>query len=143
MPAASISAPGPFSWTGATFDSFSESGVSRDQRLRFSGSNADLFGTELAIKIGVPLRSDERSSSSSLRLGWIANWGQDNGNQTVRYIESGDSLYGMSTENANGLLVEAGLDFLQLHRHLRRRVRAWRPGVLGTISAQAGAPGAA
>lgn len=102
-----------FSWTGATFDSFTESGVSRDQRLRFSGSNADLFGTELAIKIGVPLRSDERSLFfPSLRLGWIANWGQDNGNQTVRYIESGDSYsYGMSTENANGLLVEAGLDY--------------------------------
>jgi outer membrane autotransporter protein len=102
-----------FSWTGATFDSFSESGVSSDQRLRFSGSNADLFGTELAIKIGVPLRSDERSLFfPSLRLGWIANWGQGNGNQTVRFIESGESYsYGMSTENANGLLVEAGLDY--------------------------------
>ena len=80
---------------------------------RFSGSNADLFGTELAIKIGVPLRSDERSLFfPSLRLGWIANWGQGNGNQTVRFIESGESYsYGMSTENANGLLVEAGLDY--------------------------------
>ena len=101
------------SWTGATFDSFNESGVSRDQRLRFSGSNADLFSTELAIKIGMPLRSNERSLFfPSLRLGWIANWGQNNSNQTVRYIESGDSYsYGMSTENANGLLVEAGLDY--------------------------------
>ena len=102
-----------FSWAGAEFDSFSESGVSGDQRLRFSGSNADLFGTELAIKIGVPLRSDERSLfSPSLRLGWIAYWGQDNGKQTVRFIESGDSFsYDMSTESANGLLVEAGLDY--------------------------------
>ena len=102
-----------FSWAGATFDSFSESGVTSDQRLRFSGSNTDLFGTELAIKIGVPLRSDERSLFfPSLRLGWIANWGQDNGNQTVRFIESGDSYsYDMSTESANGLLVEAGLDY--------------------------------
>ena len=102
-----------FSWTGATMNSFSESGVSRDEQLRFSGSNADLFGTELAIKIGVPLRSDERSLFfPSLRLGWIANWGQGNGNQTVRFIESGESYsYGMSTENANGLLVEAGLDY--------------------------------
>ena len=102
-----------FSWTGTTMNSFSESGVSRDEQLRFSGSNADLFGTELAIKIGVPLRSDERSMFfPSLRLGWIANWGQCNGNQTVRFIESGESYsYGMSTENANGLLVEAGLGY--------------------------------
>ena len=102
-----------FSWSSATFDSFSESGVSRDERLRFSGSNADLFGSELAIKIGVPLRSDERSLFlPSLRLGWIANWGQDNGNQTVRFIESGDSFsYDMSTESTNGLLVEAGLEY--------------------------------
>ena len=102
-----------FSWTGASFDSFSESGVPRDQRLRFSGSNADLFGSELALKIGVPLRSGERSLFfPSLRLGWIANWGQDNGNQTVRFIESGDRYaYGMGTETSNGLLVEAGLDY--------------------------------
>ena len=61
----------------------------------------------------MPLRSDERSLFfPSLRLGWIANWGQDNGNQTVRFIESGDSFsYDMSTESANGLLVEAGLDY--------------------------------
>ncbi len=58
------------------------------------------------------LPSSSGGTGAQSSLGWIANWGQDNGNQTVRYIESGNSYsYGMSTENANGLLVEAGLDY--------------------------------
>ena len=100
-------------WMGANFDSFRESGASQDQQLRYSSSSADSIGSELALKIGLPIRSNERSLFlPSLRLGWIANWGQNNSTQTVRYVDNGEKYsYRVDTGDANGLLLEAGLDY--------------------------------
>ena len=97
----------------ANFDSFRESGASQDQQLRYSSSSADSIGSELALKIGLPIRSNERSLFlPSLRLGWIANWGQNNSTQTVRYVDNGEKYsYSVDKGDANGLLVEAGLDY--------------------------------
>ena len=100
-------------WVGASLDSFRESGVSRDQQLRYGSSNVDALNSELALKIGVPIRKDERSLLlPSLRLGWIANWGQNNGSQSVRYVDGGPSYsFDLDSSDANGFLVEAGLDY--------------------------------
>ena len=100
------------SWMGVALDRFSEGNNDRDQRLTYSSRNADFLGTQLALKLATPIRSGERSLwMPSLRLGWIANWGQGNDPQVVRASTGGSSYsYATGTDDGNGLLVEAGLD---------------------------------
>ena len=100
------------SWMGVELDRFSEGNNNRDQRLTYNSRHADFLGTQLALKVATPIRSGERSLwMPSLRVGWIANWGQGNDSQVVRYSTGGLSMsYATGSDDANGVLVEAGLD---------------------------------
>ena len=100
-------------WTSAILSSFTENGVDRSQRLHYKSRNLDWFDTELALKLAAPLRQSERSLlMPSLRLGWVANWGQSQPSQQVNVVNNDKTYsYGGGDGNSNGLLVEAGLDY--------------------------------
>ena len=101
------------SYTNTSLGSFSEHGADRDERLRFHGMEADGVDTELSMKFSHPIRDGERSLfMPSLRIGWVADWGQNGDRQRVTFLESGDKYsYGINGSSDHGALVEVGIDY--------------------------------
>ena len=75
--------------------------------------DADGVDTELSMKFSHPIRDGERSLFlPSLRIGWVADWGQSGDRQRVTFLESGDNYsYGINGSSDHGALVEVGIDY--------------------------------
>ena len=101
------------SYTKSNLDSFSEGGVKRSKRLRYHDLQIDSVDTELAFKFTRPIRDGQRSLfMPSLRVGWVADWGQNGDSQKVSYIDSGDSYRtSINGDVDHGALIELGLDY--------------------------------
>ena len=74
---------------------------------------ADGVDTEFLMKFSHPIRDGERSLFlPSLRIGWVADWGQSGNRQRVTFLESGDNYsYGINRSSDHGALVEVGIDY--------------------------------
>ena len=101
------------SYTNSNLDRFSEGGIPREQRLRYDAMGVDNVDTELTFKVAYPIRDGQRSLfMPSLRLGWVADWGNSGDGQTVTFLDSGESFRAPLNSDANhGALVEVGLDY--------------------------------
>ena len=102
------------SYTNTSLDRFSEhDGVSRGERLRYHEMEIDSVDTELSFKFTRPIRDGQRSLfMPSLRVGWVADWGQSGDSQKVSFLESGDSSRtSLNGDADHGALIELGLDY--------------------------------
>ena len=101
------------SYTNTSLGSFSERGAHRDERLRFQGMEADGVDTELSMRFSHPIREGERTLFlPTLRIGWVADWGQNGDRQRVTFLESGDRYsYGINGSSDHGALVELSIDY--------------------------------
>jgi len=101
------------SYTNTSLDKFSENNADRDNRLRYEAMEVDQFGSELSLKFTRPFRKSDRSLlTPSVRVGWVADWGQTGDSQKVILIESGEKeSWGLNSETTHGALLELGVEY--------------------------------
>ena len=102
-----------FSYTNTSLDRFSESSGNRSDRLRYSEMELDRFDTELSMKFTHPIRDGQASLfMPSLRLGWVADWGQSGDKQKVSFINADrNNNWSLNDDSNHGALIELGLDY--------------------------------
>ncbi len=99
-------------WTQNQESGFSENGA--DQlNLRYGSRTTNFLQTELGMKFALPIKSGERAEwVPNLRVAWLGDWDQNNGDQTIGYRFTDKDVDVPSYEEDNiGVLIEAGLDY--------------------------------
>ena len=99
-------------WTQNQESGFSENGA--DQlNLRYGSRTTNFLQTELGMKFALPIKSGERAEwVPNLRMAWLGDWDQNNGDQTIGYrFTDKDVDVPSYEEDNNGVLIEAGLDY--------------------------------
>ena len=99
-------------WTQNQESGFSESGA--DQlNLRYGSRTTNFLQTELGMKFALPIKSGERAEwVPNLRLAWLGDWDQNNGDQTIGYRFTDQDVDVPSYEkDNNGVLIEGGIDY--------------------------------
>lgn len=101
------------SYTNTSLDKFSENNTDHDNRLRYEAMEVDQFASELSLKFTRPFRKSDRSLlTPSVRVGWVADWGQTGDSQKVTLIESGGKdRWSLNSETTHGALLELGLEY--------------------------------
>ena len=99
-------------WTQNQESGFSENGA--DQlNLRYGSRTTNFLQTELGMKFALPIKSGERAEwVPNLRVAWLGDWDQNNGDQTIGYRFTDKDVDVPSYEkDNNGVLIEGGLDY--------------------------------
>jgi uncharacterized protein YhjY with autotransporter beta-barrel domain len=99
-------------WTQNQESGFSENGA--DQlNLRYGSRTTNFLQTELGMKFALPIKSGERAEwVPNLRLAWLGDWDQNNGDQTIGYRFTDQDVDVPSYEkDNNGVLIEGGIDY--------------------------------
>ena len=99
-------------WTQNQESSFTESGADR-LNLRYKSRTTNFLQTELGMKFALPIKSGERAEwVPNLRLAWLGDWDQNNGDQTIGYRFTDQDVDVPSDEvDNNGVLIEGGIDY--------------------------------
>ena len=99
-------------WAHNQEHAFSESGAGQ-LNLRYQDRSTLYLQTELGIKFTLPINSGDRGLwVPSLKLAWLGDWNQNNGDQTIGYAFTNKTVGVPSNqEDVNGALVEVGLDY--------------------------------
>ncbi len=99
-------------WTQNQESGFSENGA--DQlNLRYGSRTTNFLQTELGMKFALPIKSGERAEwVPNLRVAWLGDWDQNNGDQTIGYRFTDKDVDVPSYEDDNsGVLIEGGIDY--------------------------------
>ena len=101
------------SWTQNQEDGFREGGADDRLTLRYGSRTTNFLQTELGLKVALPISSGQRAEwVPNLRLAWLGDWNQNNGDQTIGYGFSDLDVEVPSDEvDNNGLLIEGGIDY--------------------------------
>ena len=107
------------SYTNTSLDKFSENNTDHDNRLRYEAMEVDQFASELSLKFIRPFRKSDRSLlTPSVRVGWVADWGQTGDSQKVTLIESGKKdRWSLNNETTHGALLELGVEYTTNNFH--------------------------
>lgn len=99
-------------WAHNQEHAFSESGAGQ-LNLRYQDRSTLYLQTELGMKFTLPINSGDRGLwVPSLKLAWLGDWNQNNGDQTIGYAFTNKTVGVPSNqEDVNGALVEVGLDY--------------------------------
>jgi uncharacterized protein YhjY with autotransporter beta-barrel domain len=99
-------------WTQNQESGFSESGAGQ-LNLRYSSRTTNFLQTELGMKFALPIKSGERAEwVPNLRVAWLGDWDQNNGDQTIGYRFTDKDVDVPSYEEDNsGVLIEGGIDY--------------------------------
>ena len=99
-------------WTQNQESGFSESGAGQ-LNLRYGSRTTNFLQTELGMKFALPIRSGERAEwVPNLRVAWLGDWDQNNGDQTIGYRFTDKDVDIPSYEEDNsGVLIEGGIDY--------------------------------
>ena len=99
-------------WAQNQEHEFSESGAGQ-LNLRYQDRSTLYLQTELGMKFTLPINSGDRGLwVPSLKLAWLGDWNQNNGDQTIGYAFTKKTVGVPSNqEDVNGALIEAGLDY--------------------------------
>ncbi len=100
-------------WTGNNENSFSESTDDDRLGLNYKSRNTNYLQTELGVKFAWPIKTgDTGLFTPSVKLAWLGDWNQGNGDQTIG-LDFSNKTYdvGSNQEDVNGALIEAGIDY--------------------------------